>query len=481
MQRSLITYLIFFTVTGILLSGCKAAREVQMPPVPVLPVSYNDSLSGESVAAMPVKQFFTDPYLLQLIDSVLKNNPDLGIALQQVEIARATVAIRKGALLPQVNGVVTASGDHYGKYTMTGVGNFDTNLSSNITEEQKVATGFTPDFFIGFRSTWEIDIWGKLKHQQKAAIARWLATEKGRQYLVTGLVASVASMYYELMALDYELKVVKKNVMLQERALEIVKVQKEGGRATELAVRQFAAQLLNTQALEFRTRQEMVAIESHLNALAGRFPAEIKRDTSLMELPLPSVMRTGVPSDLLLRRPDIQQAEFELEAAKANVIAARKAFLPSLTIVPYAGFNAFRGNVLFNPSSIVYGLIGGITAPIFNGWRIRSDYQMANAENSQAVFNYQKLIYHSYAEVITQFNRMQNNSRIFQLKNQEFEELATAALTARDLYLSGYANYLEIITAQKSLLEAELQLAITKKDIYLSAVDLYRSLGGGWN
>jgi multidrug efflux system outer membrane protein len=481
MKKILIFFFGFFLLGGSLMfSGCQVSKPVQMPSLLPVPDSFPAKSNTNGIAALPVKQFFGDPFLLALIDSAIAHNPDLAIALEQIEIARAQVAIRRGAMLPSLNGVVTGSGDRYGDYTMNGVGNFDTNLSGNIKEEQKINRSFTPDFFVGFRSNWEIDIWGKLKNQRKAAAAVLLATEKGRQYAITNIVATVASLYYELMAVKYELDVIKKNIQLQQQALEVVKVQKEGGRATELAVKQFSAQLLNTRAIEFQTRQRKVELENQINAISGRFPSAITTDSTIIRQPVPEVASIGLPSSLLLRRPDIRQAEYELEAAQANVLSARAAFLPSLTLSPYVGYNAFRGSLLFNPGSIAYGILGGITAPIFNGNRIRSEYAIANAENKQAIYNYQKVILNSYSEVVTQLSRIENNEKMFALKDQEFNELNSAVSTARDLYLSGYANYLEIITAQKGVLDAELELAVTKKEIFLATVDLYRSLGGGW-
>jgi len=452
-----------------------------MPAVKTLPDSFPAAKDSATIASISWRQFFSDKFLVALVDTALQNNPDLAIALQRVEMAKAQVAIAKGALLPSLNGVVSGAVDRYGDYTMNGVGNYDQNLSSNITEKQKVPVSPTPDLFVGFRSNWEIDLWGKLKNEKKAAIAQLLATEKGRQYAVTSLVGEVAGLYYELLALDNELDIIKKNVLLQEAALEVVRIQKEGGRATELAVQQFSAQLLNTRAIEFSVKQNIVAAQNELNFICGRYPQDITRDTSLMQQQLPSSLTTGLPSLLLTRRPDIQQAELELQAAQANVTAARKAFLPSLNLTPYIGFNAFKPNLLFNSGSIAYGAVAGLTAPIFNQNKIKAGYAMANAQNKEAVYNYQKVLLGSFSEVITTLNSIENGSNSFKLKEQEVKELTNAVATAKDLYLTGYANYLEVISAQKGVLEAELQLTGNKKQLFQSVINLYRSLGGGWD
>ncbi len=461
-------------------SGCKVSAPVQMPVVKTMPDTFTVRKDSASMAAVPWREFFTDAHLKTLIDTAIRNNPDLLIAIQRIEVARAQVALSRGAMLPSLDGIASAGFDKYGKYTMNGVGNDDTNLSPNITKEQHIPSP-TPDYFLGLRSSWEIDVWGKLRERNKAAIARLLASEKGRQYVVTELVAEVASMYYSLLALDNELVIIKRNIELQEKAVEIVQAQKAGGRATELAVQQFAAQLLNTRAIEFRTRQYLTATENQLNAIVGRYPQKIERDSSIMKQGLPGNLQVGLPSDLLLNRPDIQEAEFTLRAAEADVKAARAAFLPSLTLSPYVGFNSFNASMFFNPASIAFGLIGGLTAPIFNNNQIKAGYAIANANNKEAVYQYQKVILNGFSETMTNLSNIYNNEQSFSLKEKEVNELSKAVSTANELYLTGYASYLEVITAQKGVLEAELQLTSQKKDIFQAMISLYRTLGGGWN
>lgn len=461
-------------------SGCKVSAPVQMPVVKNMPDSFVTQKDSGSMATVSWRDFFADPHLKILIDTAIRNNPDLLIAIQRIEVARAQVALSRGAMLPSLDGIASAGFDKYGKYTMNGVGNDDTNLSPNITKEQHIPSP-TPDYFLGLRSSWEIDVWGKLRERNKAAIARLLASEKGRQYVVTELVAEVASMYYSLLALDNELLIIKRNIELQEKAVEIVQAQKAGGRATELAVQQFAAQLLNTRAIEFRTKQYLAATENQLNAIVGRYPQKIERDSSIMKQGLPNNLQVGLPSDLLLNRPDIQEAEFNLRAAEADVKAARAAFLPSLTLSPYVGFNSFNASMFFNPASIAFGLIGGLTAPIFNNNQIKAGYVVANANNKEAVYQYQKSILNGFSETMTNLSNIYNNEQSFSLKEKEVNELSRAVSTANELYLTGYASYLEVITAQKGVLEAELQLTSQKKDIFQAMIGLYRTLGGGWN
>jgi len=476
-MKNLFSYIILVLVVAI--AGCKVMQPAPLPAVKPIPQQYGDKTSAVDSADLVFKNIFSDPRLNNFIATALKDNTDLNIALQRIEMAHARLAQRKGAFLPSVNGVVSAAADKYGDYTLNGVGNFDTNLSPNINKDQKIPVSPTTDMFIGLTSTWEIDLWGKLRHLKKAAQAELLATEKGKQLLITSLVATLAEGYYTLLGLDAELKIVRKNIELQKKAVEIVEAQKVGGRANELAVQQFRAQLLNTRGIEFRIMQQRVQVENELNAIAGSYPKHIDRDTSLPESATVAI-ETGLPASLLSARPDVQQAEYELQMTKENVQAARAAFLPSLTLNPYVAFNAFTPSLLLKGGSLAYGIAGGLTAPLFQQGQLKTQFIVANAASKEAVYNYQQKLLNAYSEVVTNMNAVDNNKQAHALKLQEVQELYAAVTSARELYLTGYATYLEVITAQKNVLEAELALNEQKKNIYMSLIQLYRSLGGGW-
>jgi outer membrane protein TolC len=183
---------------------------------------------------------------------------------------------------------------------------------------------------------------------------------------------------------------------------------------------------------------------------------------------------------MLRRRPDIQQAELSLAAASADVNAARAAFFPSLTVSPYIGFNAFDASQLFNPGSLAYGLLGGLTGPLLNRTYVKSAYNQNIAVNREAFYEYKKSILAGFQETVTSLEGIENYRQVTQLKEQEVEVLRQAAATSNDLFVSGFATYLEVVTAQRSVLEAELALTAAKKEQFLSLIDLYRALGGGW-
>ena len=477
----------FLLLLMLSLASCKVTEPAPARVGADLPASFDASaaapVDSSGIAAQPWQKFFADKQLVGLIDTALRNNLDLRIAMQRVEQVRASVLLARGALLPTVNGVASAGVDRWGRYTLNGVGNYDTNLSDNIQSDQRIPTPATPDFFLGLRSAWEIDLWGKLRQRRGGAGARLLASEQGRQLVVTTVVAEVARLYYELLAHDNELDVLGRNARLQAQALEIIKVQKLGGRATELAVQQFTAQLLRTQGMEFEVRQRIVEAENQLNQLLGRYPRRIARGLPIGQLPLPDSVAAGVPAHLLLRRPDIRQAELELAATRADVVAARAAFLPSLTITPYAGVNAFRGSLLFQPESIALGALAGLTAPVFNRSLLRADYHRSTATDREAFFHYQRALQTAYREVHTDLRGLANLRRAYALKQQEVATLTQAVNVSRDLFSAGakYASYLEVVTAQRNVLDAELEATQLRQQQFLLLIDLYRALGGGWD
>ena len=335
----------------IMTAGCKTYKPVTGQEAAAnLPGTFTGANDTATVATLPISQFFADQKLISLIDTALKVNPDILTALQRIEVSRSSLRFSASKLLPTVNIASNAGLEKYGDYTQNGVGNYYTNFSQNINSRQHIPNP-VPNYFLGFQSSWEVDLWGKLNSQKKAAFARFLASQSGYRLITTQLTAQIAGLYYQLLALDAELAIIKKNIALQDNALEIVKIQKMGGRATELAVQQFEAQLQRTKGLQYTTLQQITETGNQLNFLTANFSGKISRDTSIMKIKLPVIIGAGVPSQLLLNRPDIRAAELELTAMNADIKAARANFFPTLTLTPYAGYNSFSAGLLFNPAS----------------------------------------------------------------------------------------------------------------------------------
>ena len=482
--------------TLLLLAGCRAPALVQEPRAKALPATYapaetataatssapalTATIDSTTAADLSVAQFFPDPVLVALLDTAVRQNPDLAQAAARVQQARAELVGRRGALLPTVTAVGSAGVDRYGRFTQNGVGNFDTNFSDNIVRNQQIPNP-TPDFFGGLRASWEVDLWGKLRGLRRAAYLRVLASERGRQLVQTDLVAEVARTYYEILGLDQELEILTRNAQLQARTVELSRIQKQGGRATELAVQQFVAQQRRTEALAAEARQRRVEAENRLNRLLGRYPQAVPRGTALLQQVVPAQVRTGIPASLLRRRPDVRQAEAELLATRADVAAARAAFKPSLVLTPYAGLNAFRAALLLRaPESLALGVLGSLTAPVFNRAAIRAEYGQAAARQAEAWYAFQETSLRGVEEVTTRLQGLENYRRASELRGQEVAALNRAVDISDDLFLASYATYLEVITAQRNVLDAELGQVDTRRQELEQLVELYRALGGGW-
>jgi outer membrane protein TolC len=293
-------------------------------------------------------------------------------------------------------------------------------------------------------------------------------------------VAEVARLYYELLTADNQLTVLERNFALQQEALGLMRIQKRAGRATELAVQQFAAQVARTESLGHEARQRVTEAENGLNLLLGRYPRPITRGLPLPGQVLPERLRAGVPAKALLRRPDVRQAELELQATRADVDAARAAFLPSLTLTPYVGFNSYRTSTLFDPASLAYGALAGLTGPLLNRAQFRADYRLAAAGSYEAYYRYQQSLQTGFREVVNGLQGLENYRAAAAARQKEVALLTKAVATSNKLFVAGYATYLEVITAQRSVLEAELSLAESRHSQLLQSVSLYRALGGGW-
>ncbi|WP_091254993.1 TolC family protein [Flavobacterium omnivorum] len=442
----------------------------------VVPESFEKSSDTNTIALTPWRTYFKDPNLINLIDIALKNNQELQITLQEIEIAKNDIRVRKGALLPQVGVGVGAGIEKVGRYTSQGAGDASTEISPG--KEMPDPLG---DLKIAGYAHWEVDIWKKLRNSRKAAVSRYLATVEGKNFVITSLIAEVADSYYELVALDNQLAIVKQTIALQSNALEIVKFQKQAARSTELAVQKFQAEVMASKSMEFAILQSIKETENAINFLLGQYPQEIKRDSVVFDALLPAIVQSGVPAQLLANRPDIKQAELELEAAKLDVKTARAEFYPSLAITAAVGINAFKPNYLFRmPESMLYSLAGDLVAPLINRNALKAEYSSANARQIQALYNYERTILNAYLEVSSQLSKINNLEKSYDLKSQQVAALNRSIDVAGDLFKSARVDYFEVLMTQRDALESKLELIETKKAQLNAVVHVYRDLGGGW-
>jgi NodT family efflux transporter outer membrane factor (OMF) lipoprotein len=459
-------------------AGCKApAAETATTSTPV-PEAFGIAKAQDTTNTSTVKwnAFFKDQNLVDLIDVALKNNQELNMTLQEIEIAKNDIRVRKGLLLPTVGVRAGAGVEKVGRYTSQGAGDATTEIKPGIETPDPLG-----DFTIAAYANWEVDIWKKLRNSKKAAVNRYLATVEGKNFVVTNLIAEIADSYYELLALDTQLDIVKQTITLQSNALEIVKIQKQAARATELGVKKFEAEVLTSRSLEFDILQQIKENENKINFLLGRYPQEIKRTNSNFLTLLPASVSAGIPSQLLMNRPDVKQAELQLVAAKLDVKVARAEFYPSLDISAAFGVQAFKPSYLFTfPESILYSLAGDLAAPLINRNAIKAEFSSANARQLQALYNYDKTILNAYLEVSNQLSKIDNLQKSYDLKSQQVDALNTSIEVSNDLFKSARVDYFEVLMTQRDALESKLELIDTKKEQLNAAVHVYRDLGGGW-
>jgi NodT family efflux transporter outer membrane factor (OMF) lipoprotein len=459
-------------------SGCALNTELSIPEKP-LPETFAQSSikkNDVTIASLNWREYFTDKHLQKLIDTAVKNNPDLQMALQRIEVSRSSVKLANGALLPQVSLNVGGSVRRFGLYTMDGAG----NATTEITPGQIVPTNL-PDMYLGLQSSWEIDVWGKLRNQRQSAISTYLSSVEGTNFVISTLVADVASHYTELLSLDNQLDMVQQTIKKQQEALEVIKLQKEAGRANELAVQQFQAQLLNTQIFEKNVQQQIIEVENKINFLLGSYPQPIEREKAIFFKELPKQIMSGFPSELLANRPDIREAEFQIEANKFDLKAAKAAFYPNFNITASLGFQAFNPEFLFSsPASIAYSVVGTLVAPIINMNALKAQFNTAQANQLSAMYNYQKTVLNAYVEVANQLFAIKNLQQVNVLKTQQYEVLNKSVETSSELYKTARASYLEVLLAQQNALQSNLELIDVIKQQRLATINIYKALGGGW-
>lgn len=433
----------------------------------------DETLAAAAQASVGTKDwrgYFASPPLRALVDDALNNNQELNIQLQELVIGRAEVDARFGEIFPQVSAGVDAGIEKVGGNTSQGAADLLTGTPEHL-----------PNFGFGLHASWEVDIWGKLRDATSAAKARYRASVEGRHFMVTQLVAEIARSYYELAALDNQVNVVERNIEIQKSALDIVRIQKDAARVTQLAVQRFEAEVLKNRARLFDLQQQQVVLENRINFLVGRTPRHVDRDPAVFTAPLPMLLEAGVPSELLKNRPDVRQAELRLEATKLDVNVARANFYPALSIDADLGYNAFNLlHLISTPESLAYNLAGNLAAPILNRPAIEAQYRTANALQMQAVFGYEKTVLQAYTDVVNQLVTFKNLRQSYDLVAEQVSTLQSSIEISNVLFQSARADYMEVLLTRRDALDAELELIETRQRLWQSTVDLYQALGGGW-
>jgi NodT family efflux transporter outer membrane factor (OMF) lipoprotein len=458
------------------ISACNLPK-LQTPEVgPTLPASFNQASStSENSSQTSAMEYFNDPKLSKLLVEAITENQELKLLEQEIQIANNEIRARTGAYLPFVTVGGGLGVEKTSRYTRNGAVEEQLNILDNRRFPNPL-----PDFLVAANFSWQLDIWRQLRNARDAATLRYLGTAEGRNYVITRIIAEVAENYYSLMALDNRLDNLKKTIELQKESLKQAEAKKEAGRGTELPVQRFQAEIQKNESEILVVNQEIIEVENRLNFLLGRYPKPIERNSSeFYNLSYPAIA-LGVPSELLKNRPDIRQAEREVEASGLDVKVARANFFPSLILTGGIGLQAFNPKYLVTtPEALVANAAGNLVAPLINRRAIEADYLSANARQIQALVNYQRVVLNAYIEVVNQFTKAENYRKSVALKKRQLESLEASVETATKLFLNARAEYVEVLLAQRDMLDARMDLIETKRQELIAVARVYQALGGG--
>lgn len=452
------------------LAACRVGRNYERPPV-ALPEQYNNTApSDSSIAAISWDEFFKDATLQQLIGKALKDNYDLQLAVKRVEESQFYLKQAKAAWLPALNAVASASTNFPSKNSFTGV-----NLSANNLGDH------LEDFNLGVGLSWEIDVWGKIRRQKEAAQADYLQTYEAEHAVQTGLISAVASSYFNLLMLDNQLEIAKKNLALSDTIVKMIQLQKNAGEVTELGVQQAISQRQAAELLVPQLEQGIAIQENALRILTGELPGPVSRTSQLADFQVADWLPAGVPAALISKRPDVRAQEMALVAANARVGAAQGNMYPSLSITGSGGLNAFKASSWFTmPASLFGTAAGSLTQPIFQRRQLKTQLEVAKIRREAAVLSFRQSALLAIGEVSDALVKLDKVKVQQEIAHRQVQTAQLAIDQSKMLFKSGMANYLEVITAQGRALQAELAQADIDRQRLSAMVDLYRSLGGGW-
>jgi outer membrane protein, multidrug efflux system len=451
---------------AVLLSGCAVGPNYKRPTVSV-PTDYRDSMAAQTAAASSLGnenwwQVYQDPVLVQLIHTALQQNYDVRIAATRVLEAQAQLGIARANQFPSAS---------------VGAGVFSQQNAkvSSLFPAYQVNAGQ-----INLSVIWNLDFWGKYRRQTEAARAQMLASEWGQQAVISSLVANVATAYFELRALDSELEIAKRTLGSRQQSLQLTQVLETHGSASDLDVSQ-SEQLVYTASetipdLERQIQQQ----ENLLSILLGENPGSIPRGRALTEQPVPDSVPAGLPSELLERRPDVLEAEANMMAANAQIGVAKAAFFPSIALTGTGGLESNQlSRFISAPSEAWLGALS-VAQPIFEGGALRSQLKLSRAQYQETVLAYEQTVQSALEQV--------SNALIASQKDRQFREQQQLLVQAAErsdrlsliLYKQGGASYLQVLTNETNYFSAELNLVQAHLNERLALVQLYQSLGGGW-
>jgi outer membrane protein, multidrug efflux system len=456
-----------------ILAACNITKNTGTPK-PALPVAFRDAIpatDSSSIADVQWKAFFTDPVLQTLIDSAIAKNYDMQIAVNNIEVSQLLLRQVKWNYAPEAALNVTASSSRPSDNSLDGLSLSQDNISTKHIE----------DYSANISLSWEADVWGKIRNQQKSAFAVYLQTEEAKKAIQTSIVANVSQGYYNLLMLDAQMNIAQSNVKLNDSTLRIIKLQYDAGQVTSLAIEQAQAQQQAAAQLIPEFEQNIAIQENALSILAGSLPNKITRNITIDQVNLPATLSAGVPAGMVSHRPDVKSAELALTIADANVGINKAAMYPALRITASGGVNSFKASNWFNIPGSLFGVVAGsVVQPLLDHKELNTQYHVAQVNKEKAVLQFRQSVLNAVGEVSVALVKIDKLNAQEGIAANRVNTLNKATANANMLFKNGLANYLEVITAQSNVLQSQLALATIKRDELSAVSELYRSLGGGW-
>ena len=454
-------------VVALTLQSCFVAQDYVRPDLDIkteaLYRTENLPIDSISIADVSWKTLFTDQYLQQYLEEGLQNNMDIRIAIQQMIAAEAYAKQGKAGYLP----------------TLSVGANYTRQEFSENSQFGSIFSGGLDTYDVTADLTWEADIWGKIRSNKRASQADYLQNVAGHQAVKTQLISSIANTYYNLLALDAQLEVTKQTIATRESGVETIKALKDAGQVTQVAVDQNIAQYNSARALQVDIETAIFKTENTLSILLGKAPQKFER-SGLDTQKIGQDINLGVPATLLRNRPDVMAAEYALIKDFELTNVANSSFYPSLTLTASGGLQSLELDNLFNANSLFATIVGGLTQPLLNQRKLKTQKEVALANQESSLLNFKKTLLVAGSEVSNALYSFEAETKKFQFRKNEVEALRTAEANSEELLKNGYANYLDLLTARQSALSAELNIIDSKLQQLVSIVDLYEALGGGW-
>ncbi|MGH8389470.1 MAG: efflux transporter outer membrane subunit [Pseudomonas sp.] len=451
---------------GVGLAGCMVGPDYQAPKIDT-PAAYRyaDKETKDLSNTLWWEQF-QDPVLNELIRSALLENKDIKIAAARVEEFLGRYGVARSLYYPQVG--LDSQGQRSRSPRDNGPVPLDSSVDPVFNNYQAILS-----------VNWELDIWGRLRRLNESARADLLASEEGRRSVILSLVSSVATSYVTLRDLDRELEIARTTAKVRGDSYEIFKLRFGAGTISEMELAQNLSEYQRTLASVAQFEPLVAQQENALAVLLGRNPGPILRGRDLAHLTLPSVP-AGLPSDLLERRPDLRQAELNLISANAQIGAAKAQYFPTISLTGLLGSVSNQLSDLFTGPAAAWSYGVAASMPIFTGGAIAGQVQQAEAVQQQTLFTYQKAIQSAFSDVENALVASSKSREQMAYQAGQVEALRTYAHFARLRYDNGYTSYIEVLDAERSLFDAELNYTRTRGSVFTSMVDLYKATGGGW-